>query len=157
MSHHEFFTPASTSYKKFSYSWYFVSIVKHFFALTMIIFLLAWSILRCCLHTQATNFFSRSKSKIFHPSASSSHCLLDFVKMIFLILPPFSYAFRFHAKLLCCWSVTVFHCQFDNCFFYSIVNCYLFFPYEILNRSYFLFSCFLLTWKLNWIWLALVL
>ena len=107
----------------------------------MIIFLLAWSILWCCLHTQATNFFSRSKSKIFHPSASSSHCLLDFVKMIFLILPPFSYAFRFHAKLLCCWSVTVFHCQFDNCFFYSIVNGYLFSLWDIKS---FLFSVLML-------------
>lgn len=155
MSRHEFFTPASTSYKKFSYSWYFVSIVKHFFALTMIIFLLAWSILRCCLHTQATNF-SRSKSKIFHPSASS-HCLLNFVKIFFLILPPFSYAFssmvNYCAADLLLFSIA----NLTTVFFYSIVNGYNVFPYEILNRSYFLFSCLLLTWKLNWIWLALVL
>ena len=56
----------------------------------MIIFLLIWSILPCCLYTQATNFSSRSESKHFRPPPSL-RCLLDFSEIFFFeILPPFS-------------------------------------------------------------------
>ena len=129
MSRHGFFTPVSTNYKSLSYGWIFVFAVKLFlFALSSVIFLLTWSILPRCSYTQATNFFSRSESK--HSRLRiSSRCLLDLAEIIFFkIHPQFYYTFRFYAKFLCCWSVTVFHRKFDNCFFNSIVNALLFCP-----------------------------
>ena len=118
-----------------------------------------------------TSFSSRSESKHFHspfsiPSFKSlftSFCKNNFFK----IFPPFSYTLSFYATFLYCWSATVFYSKFDNCFFqlhckrssflsgvrYQYIILLILYQYIIL--FYFLLSCFLLTWKLNWIWFAL--